>query len=74
ITDIDYSAALAVRTLLADLAQRRVHIIFGRVSQYLHADMKRHCISDIVGEENIFPQLHTALAAARLHNQTGVKL
>lgn len=73
ITDIDYSAAIAIRKLLTDLAERGVHSVFGRVSSYLKADMQRHCISDIVGEENIFPQLHTALAAARLHTQQDSK-
>ena len=69
IMDIDYSAAIAVRKLLTDLSKRQVQVIFGRVSIYLHADLKRHCISDMLGEENIYPQLHTALAAGRLHSQ-----
>lgn len=68
ITDIDYSAAIAIRKLLADLAEQRVHVLFGRVSIYLYSDLKRHCISDILGEDNIFPQLHTALEAGRLYN------
>lgn len=67
ITDVDYSAAIAVKTSIAELHQKGVRVIFGRVSSYLKADMDRHHISEILGEENIFPQLHTALAEARLH-------
>lgn len=69
ITDIDYSAAVVVRKLLEDLVQKNICIIFGRVSIYLKSDMDRHFISQIVGENNIFPQLHTALAEARRHVQ-----
>ncbi|WP_046899481.1 SulP family inorganic anion transporter [Gluconobacter oxydans] len=65
ITDIDYSAANDLRLLLATLKQRRVTMIFGRVSQDLRADMNRHHLIAAIGPENIFEELHTALAAAR---------
>lgn len=64
ITDIDYSAARAVRDLVDDLARQRVRMIFGRVSAYLRSDMDRHCISAALGEAQIFPTLHEAIAAA----------
>src|ERR1700678_4521584 len=54
ITDIDYSAAQSILTLLADLAERRVEMIFGRVNPYLRSDMDRHGITAAVGEERIF--------------------
>jgi high affinity sulfate transporter 1 len=64
ITDLDYSAALSIRDLLADLHQRQVIVVFGRVNTYLRADMDRHCISPVVGESRIFATLHEAIALA----------
>ena len=69
ITDVDYSAAVAVRNVLSLLQQQHIRVIFGRVSSYLRSDMNRHALSDVLGAENIFPQLHTALAEARLYAQ-----
>ena len=70
ITDIDFSAARAVRDLLddltrRDLASRGVGMVFGRVSPYLRSDMDRHGISAAVGEARIFPTLHEAIAAVQ---------
>jgi sulfate permease, SulP family len=63
ITDIDYSAAQSVCTLLADLVRRDVTVIFGRVNSYLRADMDRHGITAAIGEALIFANLHDAIAA-----------
>ncbi len=65
ITDIDFSAALALRDLLDDLARRGVSMVFGRVSPYLRSDMDRHGITAAVGEARIFPTLHEAIAAVQ---------
>jgi MFS superfamily sulfate permease-like transporter len=65
ITDLDFSAGHAIRDLLADLADRHVTIVFGRVSPYLRADMDRHGITAVAGADHIFPTLHEAVAAAR---------
>jgi MFS superfamily sulfate permease-like transporter len=65
ITDIDYSAAQSIRGLLDDLAQRRVMVVFGRVSTFLKSDMDRHCITPAVGEARIHATLHAAVAMAR---------
>jgi sulfate permease, SulP family len=65
ITDIDYSAARSLRSLLEDLASQGVGVIFGRVSPYLRSDMDRHCITPVVGADRIFSTLHEALAMAR---------
>jgi high affinity sulfate transporter 1 len=65
ITDIDYSAAQTVRDLLGDLAQRKVGIIFARVSPYLRSDVDRHRIAASIGETRIFATLHEGIAAAR---------
>jgi high affinity sulfate transporter 1 len=65
ITDLDYSAARSLRDLCDELSEHGVTIVFGRVNQYLRADMDRHGITAAVGETHIFPTLHEALAAVR---------
>ena len=65
ITDIDYSAARAIRDLLDDLARKGVRMVFARVSSYLRSDMDRHRITDAIGEQWIFSTLHEGIAAAR---------
>ncbi|GBQ67251.1 sulfate permease [Ameyamaea chiangmaiensis NBRC 103196] len=65
ITDIDYAAAHALRALIAPLQASGVTVLFGRVSGYLRADMRRHELTDVVGEAHLFDELHVALAAAR---------
>ena len=65
ITDLDFSAASAIRDLLADLTARNVTILFARVSRYLRADMDRHGITAAAGAEHVFTTLHEAIAAAR---------
>ncbi|HMD75112.1 MAG TPA: SulP family inorganic anion transporter [Steroidobacteraceae bacterium] len=62
ITDIDYSAAQSIRSLLEELAQQNVGIVFARVSPYLRSDMNRHGITPVVGEARIFGNLHEAIA------------
>jgi MFS superfamily sulfate permease-like transporter len=64
ITALDYSAALTLSDLIADLQERKVAVIFGRVNPYLRADMDRHRITQVVGESNVFDTLHEALAHA----------
>jgi sulfate permease, SulP family len=65
ITDIDYSAAQAIRHLIDDLKRQRVNLVFARVSRFLRSDMDRHGITAALGEKCIFTTLHEALAAAR---------
>jgi sulfate permease, SulP family len=65
ITDLDFSAAHAIRDLLANLKARNVTIVFGRVSPYLRADMDRHGITAAACADHIFPTLHEAVAAVR---------
>ncbi|WP_323993329.1 SulP family inorganic anion transporter [Nguyenibacter sp. L1] len=65
ITDIDFSAAGALRDLLAELRGRGVSVLFGRVSPYLRADMERHRIIAAEDPHANFASLHPALAAAR---------
>jgi MFS superfamily sulfate permease-like transporter len=65
ISDIDYSAAQAVRELLDHLTDKRVGIVFARVSPYLRSDLDRHRITATIGEARIFATLHEAIAAVR---------
>jgi MFS superfamily sulfate permease-like transporter len=65
ITDLDFSAARAIRDLLVDLEAQNVTIVFARVSPYLRADMDRHGITATVGTARIFATLHEAIAAVR---------
>jgi MFS superfamily sulfate permease-like transporter len=64
ITDIDYSAARSVLTLIEDLQKSGVRIIFGRVNAYLRADMDRHHITAAIGAQNVCATLHEALRLA----------
>ena len=70
ITDLDYSAARTVSDLVRGLRARGIGVIFGRVNRYLHADMERHGIAQIVGASCIFATLHEALAAAGVNPDT----
>jgi MFS superfamily sulfate permease-like transporter len=63
ITDIDFSAAHAIRDLLGDLMSRNITIVFGRVSPFLLADLDRHGITEAAGKAHIFGTLHEAIAA-----------
>jgi STAS domain-containing protein len=65
ITDIDYSAAQAVRDLLDELDCQGVGMVFARVGSYLRSDMDRLSITAAIGETQIFSTLHEAIAAVR---------
>ena len=64
ITDVDYSAARSVRALIEDLQREGVRVIFGRVNEYLRADMNRHHIIAVIGAQNVCATLHEALQLA----------
>ncbi len=65
ISDMDLSAGQTVGALLEELAGKGVRVVFGRVSPYLLADLRRHGIAAALGEERIFGSLHEALDAIR---------
>jgi sulfate permease, SulP family len=65
ITDLDYSAARAIRELIEEMARQNVRMIFARVSPYLRSDMDRHRLTVAIGEGWIFPTLHEAVTAVR---------
>jgi sulfate permease, SulP family len=64
ITDIDYSAARTLRSLLGEMARRDIRPIIARVSKFLRADLDRHGVTAELGEKQIFATLHEGLAAA----------
>ena len=65
ITDIDCSAAQALRDLLNEMSNKQITVIFGRVTSYLRSDLDRHRITPVVGADRIFPTLHEAVAFVR---------
>jgi sulfate permease, SulP family len=64
-TNLDYSAAHAVRELQKSLAQRGTALVFARVHPELQADLDRHHLAEAVGPEHVFSRLHDAIAAYR---------
>jgi sulfate permease, SulP family len=65
ITDLDYSAAQAIRELIDELTSQKIQMIFARVNPYLRSDMDRHRLTAAIGETWIFTTLHEAIAAVR---------
>jgi MFS superfamily sulfate permease-like transporter len=65
ITDIDFSAAHAIRDFLADLNKREITVVFARVTAYLRADLDRHGITAATGPTHIFTNFHEAIDAVR---------
>lgn len=65
ITDLDYSAARTLYSLLRDLGRRDVTSIFARVNHFLRADLDRHGVTALLGEAKIFGTMHEALSAAK---------
>jgi high affinity sulfate transporter 1 len=65
ISDLDYSAAMSLRSLVDDLRARGVRLVFGRVSDGLRSDMVRHRIAEALGAAHLHASLHEALADAR---------
>lgn len=65
ITDLDYAAGRTVRTLIHDLDDRGTKLIIARANQFLRADLTRHGITALLGEDRIFATLHEGVAAAQ---------
>jgi MFS superfamily sulfate permease-like transporter len=65
ITNVDYTAARAVRELQEDLAQRDIGVLVAHVEPSLQADLDRHGLTNIIGPDRIFDTLREALAALR---------
>ncbi len=63
ITNLDYTAARVVLTLINELAREKTAIAFARVSASLRADMDRHGVTAVLGSDRIFTSRHEALVA-----------
>jgi MFS superfamily sulfate permease-like transporter len=61
-SDLDFTAASALRELIVELRERGVTMVFARVAPYLRADMDRHRVVGLLDERVIFPTMHEALA------------
>jgi sulfate permease, SulP family len=70
ITNVDYSAARILRDLNQDLKQINVEFSFARSAPSLRADLIRHRVIEVIGEERIFPRLHNATAAFRMSQRS----
>jgi sulfate permease, SulP family len=64
ITDIDYSAARTLRSLLGELERRDIRPIIARVNQFLRADLDRHGVTALLEKTQVFATLHEGLTAA----------
>lgn len=65
ITSIDYSAARVVRAFCDDLSREGVRLLVVHAESSLQADLTRHRLIDVIGNDHIFDSLHEALAAVR---------
>jgi len=65
ITNVDYSAARALRQLQQDLTRDGVALVLVHVEGDLQADLDRHRLTDTIGRRCIFATLHEALATIR---------
>ena len=68
IVNLDYTAARVLLGLIDELAQRKIGIVFARVSASLRADMDRHGVTAAVGAGRIFYSRHEALLAVGCGN------
>jgi MFS superfamily sulfate permease-like transporter len=70
ITNVDYSAARTLRELDDYLKQIKVDFSFARTASSLRADLIRHRVIEVIGEQRIFPRLHDATAAFRMSQRS----
>ena len=66
ISDLDYSAAAAIRELQQDLAKQGTRFAMARVSQSLREDLDRHGLTELIGAQNLFVTVHECLDACRI--------
>jgi MFS superfamily sulfate permease-like transporter len=63
ITNLDYTAARVILTLIEELTRGKVAVAFARVSASLRADLGRHGVTAVLGADRIFTSRHAALSA-----------
>ena len=69
IPHVDYSAARTLEGLLSDLKARGVATLFARVGPTLRADLTRHGLLGVIGEDHVFATRHNALRLVRERRQ-----
>jgi high affinity sulfate transporter 1 len=67
ITNVDYSAARVLRSLINDLTRNGVVLVLVHAQSSLLADLNRHLLTNVIGGHHIFETLHEALAMIRCH-------
>jgi MFS superfamily sulfate permease-like transporter len=65
ITNVDFTAAHAIRELQQELTVRHVELVIAHVQSDLKPDLDRHYLTVAIGVNRIFDTLHDALAAYR---------
>jgi MFS superfamily sulfate permease-like transporter len=63
ITAVDYSAARVMRVLHEELTGQQVTVLLAHVQASLQADLERHRLIEVIGNEHLFDAMHEALAA-----------
>ena len=65
ITNVDFTAAHAIRELQPELTRDHVELVIAHVQSDLKPDLDRHYLTAAIGANRIFDTLHEALAAYR---------
>jgi len=65
ITNVDFTAAHAIRELQPELTRDHVELVIAHVQSDLRPDLDRHYLTEAIGATRIFDTLHDALAAYR---------
>jgi MFS superfamily sulfate permease-like transporter len=63
ITSVDYTAARVVRKLQQDMKERGTELVFAHVQSDLMPDLRRHHLTEALGQNRIFDTLRETLAA-----------
>lgn len=63
ITSVDYTAAWVVRKLQRDLSRRGTELVFAHTQSDLMPDLKRHHLTETLGQTRIFDTLREMLTA-----------
>lgn len=67
IVEIDITAVDVLQELYQDLSAQKITFAMARVKQDLYQQLKQADLVDLIGQERIFPTLHTAIHAFHVH-------
>jgi sulfate permease, SulP family len=54
VDDVDFTAAATLRSLLDQLSERRIRLVFAVVAEHVHAQLERSGLTERVGEDAFF--------------------